>query len=176
VPSYEHSAPPDLDAEREPTPREALQHWMEDPIRPPGGTASLATIFHHFGTLWYRRHLPNVALFHFADYQADLTGELVRLGQVLGYNLTRDRAEELAGHASLNAMRAHAAELTPDASEGVWRNNERFFRAGGRGEWQEIFTEAEHWRYIARLPEVGPRDLGGWAHEGRRGCDPDSAT
>jgi len=150
-------------------------------FRPPEGVGfrppikhmgSLANILHHFGSVWDRRHLPNVVMFHYADYQLDLAGELVRLGQVLGFDLGRGRAEELARHATLGAMRARASELAPDSTQGVWRSNERFFRSGGRGEWREFFTEAAARRYKDRTAQLAPADLLAWAHEGRLGGDP----
>jgi Sulfotransferase domain len=95
------------------------------PTPPVQGMGSLASILHQFGSLWDRRQLPNVALFHYADYQRDLVGEFVRLGRALGYQLGRDRAEELVAHATLAAMRDRAAELAPDAAEGIWHSNER---------------------------------------------------
>ena len=104
------------------------------PKPPVQGMGSLANILHHFASLWDRRHRPNVALFHYADYQQDLAGELVRLGRTLGFDIGRDRAEELAAHATLDAMRSRAGELAPDSTEGIWRSNEGFFRAGGRGD------------------------------------------
>ncbi len=137
---------------------------------------SLANIMHHFGSVWSRRHLPNVAMFHYADYQQDLAGELARLGAALGLDVGRDRAEALAQHATLGAMRARATELAPDSTEGIWRSNERFFRAGGRGEWRQFFTEEVYRRYIHRADllsrQCGGPDLLAWAHEGRRGHDP----
>jgi hypothetical protein len=142
-------------------------------FKPPvQGMGSLANILHHFGSLWDRRQLPNVAMFHYADYQLDLVGEFVRLAAALGFDLGRDRAWDLAQHASLTAMRARAAELAPDSTAGIWRSNERFFRAGGRGEWREFFTEAVYRRYYDRINQLAPADLLAWAHEGRRGHDP----
>lgn len=158
--------PPNMDL------HQAFRSWMERPIMPPEGMSSLATLLHHFNTLWQRRHQRNVAVFHYVDYQADLPGELVRLGRVLGYQLSRERAEELVKHASLENMRARASELAPNSTDGIWRSDERFFRAGGRGEWRSILGEGELRRYVHRVDQLAPRDLIAWAHDGRRGCDP----
>ena len=137
-PPRQRFAPPGLDFEGEFSPLDVLRRWMDGPIVPTEGIASLATILHHFGSVWSLRHLPNVAAFHYADYQVDLVGQLVRLAQVLRIDLGRGRAEELAEHATLDAMRARDSELAPKAADGVWQKNEPFFRAGGRGEWREI--------------------------------------
>ena len=48
---------------------------MEKP--PAKGMGTLANVLHHFTTVWDRRHLPNVAMFHYADYQLDLAGGLL---------------------------------------------------------------------------------------------------
>ncbi len=171
------------------SPLEAFQEWMDWPAMPTVGGrpvslregapeprsgiwVSLANILNHFGSVWSRRHLPNVALFHYADYKTDLAGELVRLGQVLGIDVSRDRAGELAEHATLDAMRARTSELAPEAGKAVGRRDDPFFRVGGRGTWRDIVTEAEHRRYNQRAAELALPDLLDWAHEGRRGGDP----
>jgi aryl sulfotransferase len=172
VPPHERFAQRGPGLDRDSSPLELLRKWMERPIMPPEGIVPLATIFHHFGSVWHRRHLPNVALFHYADYKVDLVGELVRLAAVLGIDVSRDRAAELAEHATIDAMRARAPELTPD----LWRSHESVFRAGGRGTWRDIFTEAEHLRYGERAAQLAPQDVLAWAHEGRRGHDPSVST
>lgn len=99
---------------------------MEGPNQPPPGIGfthlkgigTLANILHQLGTVWVRRHLPNVALFHYADYQADLAGELLRLARVLGIAATRDRARDLAQYATLDAMRSRASEIAPNTTDG----------------------------------------------------------
>lgn len=176
----------------DPSPVRAFQAWMEGPVMPPEGPGmppaglrpasapppparhmgSLANILHHFHTVWSRRQLPNVAMFHYTDYRADLVAEIVRLAAVLGVGVTLDRAEELAKHATLDAMRARADDLAPDSGEGVWRSNERFFRTGGSGEWREFFDERVYRRYYDRINQLAPADLLAWAHEGGRGLDP----
>jgi hypothetical protein len=163
-------APPGADVRL--NPRDAIRDWMERPVMPPEEMGSLATILYHFGSVWQRRHLPNVALFHYADYREDIAGELVRLARVLGYDVGRARAEKLVEHASLEAMRARASEFAPNATDGLWRSDERFFRAGGQGAWRDVFTEHELRRYVHRARQLASPDLVVWAHEGRRGYDP----
>jgi hypothetical protein len=178
-PPHPHGGPPPhgpfpAPAGADLSPLDEFHHWMEAPITPPEGMGSLATILHHFDTLWQRRHLPNVAMLHYADYRKDIGRELHRLGGILGYELGRDRVEELARHASLNAMRSRASEFAPNATDGLWRSDERFFRAGGTGEWRDVFAEREHRRYDARCAELAPRDLIDWSHRGRAGQRPEA--
>jgi hypothetical protein len=161
--------------ERDLSPPEALRTWLEAPAIPVGGmpfnpamaVGSLAHILHHFSAFWRRRGQANVAGFHYSDYQSDLVGELIRLAAVLGYRLGRERAEELAGHASLEVMRGNADALAPNTTDGMWRSNERFFRTGGHGEWRDLFTEADLRRYRQRVTQLAPPDLLDWAHRGQ---------
>lgn len=180
VPFHERIAPPFAELGHARSPTEEFRDWMEGPNQPPPGIGfthlkgigTLANILHQLGTVWVRRHLPNVALFHYADYQADLAGELLRLARVLGIAATRDRARDLAQYATLDAMRSRASEIAPNTTDGIWHSDERFFRRGGSGDWQQFFTEAEHLRYYHRINQLAPPDLLAWAHEGRRGYDP----
>src|SRR5215218_421167 len=57
----------------------------------PNGQTTLASVLRHLDTAWQHRHDPNVALFHYADLQADLPGELLRLAAVLGFPCSADR-------------------------------------------------------------------------------------
>jgi hypothetical protein len=165
-----------------PPPRNgAPMHPQGEGFVPPEGGAfrpplkhmgSLANILHHFGSGWALRELPNVALFHFADYRVDLPGEMLRLAGVLGIDVTRGRAEQLAKHAALEVMRDQASDLAPDSTEGIWRSNSRFFRSGRGGEWQQFFSESQLRRYVHRINLLAPPDLLAWAHEGRRAFDP----
>ncbi len=159
---------------------EAFRSWMdaaavpssEMRFRPPTEIGSLAAILHHFGSLWQRRHLPNVAMFHFVDYQADLVGELIRLAEVLGIELGCARARKLAAYATLDAMRERAFDFAPNATDGVWRSNERFFRAGGRGEWRGVLCGGEEQGNGGRVAALAPPGLAAWAHGGRHARDP----
>ncbi|MCV7008371.1 sulfotransferase domain-containing protein [Mycobacterium gordonae] len=184
VPAHHRPGPPGPQPLREPAERgpvEEFRDWMEGPAHPPPGVGfappkgigTLANILDQFGKTWERRHMPNVALFHYADFQQDLVGELIRLGAVLGFDVSYDRAAELARYASLDEMRSRAAEVAPNTTDGIWHSNESFFRSGGCGEWQQYFGFAEYRRYNDRINQLAPPDLLAWAHEGRRGCDPD---
>jgi hypothetical protein len=142
----------------------------EHPVHP----INLANVLHHLDTGWQRRRAPNVALFHYADYQADLPGEMLRLASVLGIPLDPARANELAREAGLDRMRERADEVVPGASEGHWKSAKAFLRSGASGEWRERVSEADLARYQERVASLVPDDLAAWAHDGRlrSGVDP----
>jgi aryl sulfotransferase len=162
-PPPRHDGPPPPPGLRR-TPLEAMQLWLERPIMATEGIVSLATILHHYETAWTRRHMPNVAAFHYVDYQTDVVAEMTRLAEVLAIDVSGARIAELAEHATMEAMRTHAADLSPE----LWPSHESFFRAGGAREWRDIFTEAEHERYRQRGQELVAPEVLAWAHDGRR--------
>jgi hypothetical protein len=131
------------------------------------GLATLTSVLHHLDTGWQRRHAPNVALFHYADLQADLAGELLRLARVLGIPCAAERARELAVEASLGRMRERAAEVVPNASQGHWKDVRAFFRSGGAGEWREYLAAADLSTYEARVATLVDPELAAWTHGGR---------
>jgi hypothetical protein len=139
----------------------------------PGGN-TLASVLHHLDTGWQHRRDPNVALFHYADLQADLAGELLRLAGVLGIPCSPQRAGELAPEASLSRMRERGAEVAPVASQGIWKDARAFFRSGGSGEWRDRVSAADLAAYEARVAALVGPDLAAWAHGGRlaSGVDP----
>lgn len=143
-------------------PQERLQEFMDgDDI------VSLDGVLGHLQEGWKRRDAPNVHLFHYADYQRDLPGNMQRLADFLGLSLTPERARELAAEASLVRMRSRAHEVVPDVEHNHWHDPSKFFRSGGSGEWRAGVSEALLQRYEARAREIS-RDQAflDWAHQG----------
>jgi hypothetical protein len=141
----------------------------------PGGQTTLASVLQHLDTGWQRRREPNVALFHYADLQADLAGELLRLARFLGIPCSPERAHELAAEASLARMRERGADVAPNASQGMWKDVRAFFRSGGSGEWRARLSASDLAAYEARVGTLVGPDLAAWAHGGRlaSGVDPE---
>jgi hypothetical protein len=154
-------------------PAERFRTFVADEA--PGGQTTLASMLHHLDTGWQRRRDPNVALFHYADLQADLASELLRLAGVLGIPCSPERARELAAEASLQRMRERGADVAPSASLGIWKDVRAFFRSGGSGEWRERVSAADLAAYEARVATLVGPDLAAWSHGGRlaSGIDPE---
>ena len=146
-------------------PLAVMRDWMERPVAATEGVVSLATILHHAATMWGRRGQHNVAAFHYADYRSDLVGEMARLADVLGVDVSSGRVEQLAEHATLDAMRARGADLSPD----LWASHESVFRSGGVHAWRDLFTDADHERYRQRLAQLASPEVAAWAHHGSGG-------
>lgn len=130
---------------------------------------NLRFLLHHYRTLWEARDRPGVALFHFADYAADLPGELRRLAAHLGIALGPERAAALAAHAAIDRVRDRAADVAPEAHMGLFADVARFFRSGAIGEGAATLTPDQHRRYDALVAALVPPELARWIHGGRRG-------
>lgn len=89
---------------------------------------------------WFdARHLPNLALFHFADMKADLPGQIRRLATFLDIEIEPGNWQAILDHCSLGHMRnlARRSDILP-----------RIFRQGGdtlihkgtNGRWREVLT------------------------------------
>jgi hypothetical protein len=133
---------------------------------------TLASVLHHLDTGWQRRHEPNVSLFHYADLQADLAGELLRLACVLGIPCSPERAracDRSESGADARAQRRRCAERVAGDLEGraslfPQRRNRRMARAPFRRRPRRV-------RGASRgAGGPGPRRLGAWrlARFGRR--------
>jgi hypothetical protein len=153
-------------------PAERFRTFVADET--PTTQTTLASVLHHLDTGWQRRHEPNVALFHYADLQADLAGELLRLARVLGIPCSPERARQLASEASLARMRERGADVAPSASLGIWKDVRAFFRSAGSGEWRERVSAADLAAYEARVAQLVDPDLAAWAHGGRLASGVDS--
>jgi hypothetical protein len=153
-------------------PSERFRTFMR--AKPGTGFYSLTGVLHHLDTGWQLRHRGNVVMCHYADYSADLPGEIMRLADALHIDTTRQRAEELAAEATLERMRDRAKDVLPNAGR-IWKDDRAFFRAGGFGEWRTRVGDEELAEYDRTVNEVVSPELATWAHRGRlaSGVDPD---
>ncbi|MDQ3467299.1 MAG: hypothetical protein M3411_03585, partial [Chloroflexota bacterium] len=60
-----------------------------------------------------------------------------------------------------------SADVSPDASRGLWKDSSAYFRSGGTGERRERLSAADLAAYEARVAELVGPDLAAWAHGGR---------
>ena len=70
--------------------------WVDNDVPPEQVSSSLRAVLHHVDTFWVHRDRDNVALFHYADLEADLVAEMQRLAAVLEIDISAERVRELA--------------------------------------------------------------------------------
>lgn len=143
-----------------------LGRWLDGGSFPDWSARS---ILEQYRTFWERRHLPNVELFHFADYLADLPGEVMRLADHLEIEITPERAGDLAAEAAIDRARTRADEVVPEAHMLVFKDTAGFLRGGRAGDGVAAMTSEQLERYdrlvAAMAPEPGLAD---WIHHGRQ--------
>jgi hypothetical protein len=141
--------------------------WVDADFKPVGGGSSLAATIHHLRTFWDRRDLDNVALFHFADMDADLGAEMRRLAAVVGIDVPDAIWPSLVSAATFDSMRGRADQLAPQVKvAGFWRDNTKFFNTGMSGQWRAVIGDEQIPRYAARLHQLASPDLAAWAQGG----------
>lgn len=123
--------------------------------------------FRHARTFWDYRHLPNIHLFHYSDYQADLPGEMRKLADVLAIDIDDEEIAGLAESAGFDAMKSRADELAPDVDHGMWRSNDAFFHKGTSGQWEGVLSD-ESLSLYQQKKAAQPGMLGEWLERGSR--------
>lgn len=161
------------DLPRSDDPRDRFWHWIEDETPVEASVSSLGIMLRHLSTFWEARDRPQVALFHYADLQADLDAEMRRLAGRLGIPVDESRWPSLVAAAGFEQMRARAEDLAPQVKvEGFWRDTRRFFNAGRSGQWDRFIERGEEARYRERVEGCAGADVVRWAHEGGRSLSP----
>jgi hypothetical protein len=143
--------------------------WIDNDLPPEQVGSSLRTVLHHVDTFWEQRDRDNVALFHFADLEADLVGEMQRLAAVLEIDISAERVCELSAAADFEEMKGRSAELAPNADIAIWRDTDAFFHQGTSGQWRALLTGDDLAHYEARVRELATPELAEWVHHGARG-------
>ena len=139
--------------------------WVDNPLPPEQVSSSLRAALHHVDTFWQQRDRDNVALFHYADLEVDLTGEMQRLARVLEIDISAERVQELASAAGFEAMKERSSDLVPNPA--IWRDADAFFHQGESGQWRAVLTDDDVAHYDARVRELAPPELAAWVHHGR---------
>ena len=65
---------------------------------------TLGALLHHLDDAWRRRATGPVVMVHYADLDADLPAEMLRVATTLGFGTSPERIAELASHATFTAM------------------------------------------------------------------------
>ena len=148
-------------------PVERFWQWVEADASPMDARPSLAMTLQHLNSFWDHRHMDNVALFHYADMQADLDAEMRRLADILAIGVHDAKWSSLVSAATFNRMRERANDLAPEVEvQGFWHDDGRFFNKGTSGQWRDLISEEDLPRYEARVYQLAHPDLVAWVQGG----------
>lgn len=140
--------------------------FVDDPTPVTESSTTLTSVLHHLSSFWERRDLRNVVMLHYADLKADLEGCMRDLARRLRIEIPERLWPELVRAATFEQMKRDADKTAPGVTEGLWQNNEDFFRSGSSGQWRRLVGEGELARYEARVRELADPELARWAHHG----------
>ncbi len=154
-----------------PPPRPASQRqrfwrWVDDDTPPTELGSSLLRTLHHLQTFWDAPDGVDVVMLHFDDLRTDLEGRMRTLADRLGIPVPERRWSELVNAATFDQMRARAALTAPDAQNGIWHDNQRFFHCGRSGQWRDLLNDDDLERYRTRARAIGPSNVVDWVHRG----------
>jgi aryl sulfotransferase len=141
--------------------RKRFWEWVDAPTSP-----GLRTMVHHLKTFWEARECSNVVLLHYGDLKADLEGQMRHLAARVDVTIHEESWLELVQAATFEEMRSRANEIVPNSTEGVWRDNARFFNKGTSGQWRGLLDDEDLRRYEARIMGLADPDLIAWMHQG----------
>lgn len=143
--------------------REWVLAWIAADPDPQTHLDSLPGFAHHLTDAWTRRHEPNVVLVHYQDLTDDLAGEMHRIAEQLGIDVSDSVWPALVDAARFTAMQTRAETLAPDPAD-ILVDHAKFFRRGESGSGRALLTDAELAQYATRATQLMPADLVTWLH------------
>ncbi len=161
-PTLEPVAPPPRSEDE----RQRFWAWVDNDTPPRESASSLLRTLRHLQTFWDPPDGADVVMLHFDDLRTDLEGQMRALADRLAITVPEQRWPELVSAATFDEMRTQAALTAPNASSGIWHDNERFFHRGTSGQWRDLLDDDDLERYRARAKAIGPSDVVDWVHCG----------
>ncbi|KAK2758036.1 hypothetical protein FQN54_004442 [Arachnomyces sp. PD_36] len=108
-------------------------HWFKMFVQ---GKLQRGDWFDHVLGWWNNRHLPNVHFMTYEGLKRDTDGELRKLAEFIGVELTDEKLEEVKSQSDFGTMKKSEFSGLGDVKE----LGEAFFRKGKVGSWKEQFT------------------------------------
>lgn len=118
-------------------------HWMQMFLQ---GDVQRGSWFDHVLGWWQHRDLPNVLFLTYEDMRRDIDGQLKKIAEFVGVDLSTDKLGEIKAQIGFSAMKSNEFSSLNDVKE----LGSSFFRKGKVGSWKEQFT-AEQNEHFNRL-------------------------
>ncbi len=146
---------------------EAFDEWLSKSSFPwePEGYPFWSHL-HHAQSWWDFKHLPNIHFMHFSDMLKDLDGEMRKLSAYLDIPVNEDIWPDLVKGVTFKEMKANAAKMAPGSTQGLWKDDSRFFHKGTNQRWKGLITEEQSQRYEAHAARTLTPDLNQWLANG----------
>ena len=158
----------ELTGQAQPTTTSLSEHawllaWIDADPDPREHLDSLPGFAHHLSDAWTRRDEPNVFLVHYQDLTDDLEGEMRRIAEQLGIEVSASLWPTLVSAARFDAMQTRAETLAPDPAD-ILVDHAKFFRRGKSGSGRALLSAAELAQYDDRAKALMPAEMVAWLH------------
>jgi aryl sulfotransferase len=149
-------------------PRAFFRRWLRDPAYRPFDDWTSAEFFDQERSWWRERGRSNILFVHYNDMVADLTGEIRRVADFLGFAVPPDLLAEMVEAAGIEAMRKAGDVLMPMAPLAWEGGAATFLRHASNGRWRDVLTDADLADYDRVAGEATTPALRAWLEGGRR--------
>ncbi len=123
----------------------------------------------HVQSWWNFRHLPNILFVHYNTLLADLKGELDRIADYLGIELTNRKRDDIAELVTFSGMKRDAEQINPDTHFSFRGGPNTFINKGTNGRWREVLTADDLSLYHAAVKRELSSDAREWLETGTLG-------
>ena len=125
----------------------------------------------HTQTWWNYRHLPNILFVHYGDLLADLRGEVRRVADFLGIDVSASDLSRLVDVVDFKSMKANAERIAPGAQFVFRGGAQTFFNKGTNKRWRDTLNEDDLEFYRAAVGRELTPDCAIWLENGRLGAE-----
>jgi aryl sulfotransferase len=126
--------------------------------------------FRHLSSFWEHRREPNVLFVHYNDMQADLDGQMRRVGDFLGIEVAPEQWPRVVERCTFAAMKARSAEIG-DFDRLFVGGADTFLYKASNGRWRDVLTPEELAAFDRRSRELLPPDAIAWTQAGISALD-----
>ncbi len=96
----------------------------------------------------------------------DIDGEMRKLSAYLDIPVNEDVWPSLLEGISFKQMKANADTMAPGSTQGLWKDNSRFFHKGTNQRWKNLISEEQSTNYEKLAAERLTPDLAHWLANG----------
>ena len=141
--------------------REYFLEWLEKDGFP------FWPFWENIRTWWEARHCPNVWFLHFQNLKDDMTGEIEKIGNFLGYSTPEEELfEKMVLQCTFEYMKNNAPKSAPLGGT-LWEGGANtFVNKGTNGRWKDWLTEEDCELYEKRAIEELGEECAYWLKTG----------
>lgn len=101
---------------------------------------------------WAMRHHPNVLILKYEDMKVDPAGNIAKLGQFMGKNLSPEEVSKIVEATSFDSMKANPS-VSYQGRDDFLTKGTTFMRKGSIGDWKNYFTASQNAYFDALYEE-----------------------